>query len=71
VPALSAAVLILALAQPPAADAEPPDPATLGPRVGDALPAFTARDQDGRLRDFASLAGSNGLVLLFFRSADW
>ena len=47
------------------------DAATLGPRVGEPLPAFEARDQDGRLRDFASLAGPNGLVLVFFRSADW
>jgi hypothetical protein len=47
------------------------DPATLGPRVGEALPAFEVRDQDGRLREFSSLTGPNGLVLVFFRSADW
>ena len=47
------------------------DPATLGPRVGAALPAFELRDQDGHLRDFSSLAGPQGLVLVFFRSADW
>ena len=47
------------------------DPATLGPAVGQPIPKFEARDQDGRSRDFASLAGPNGLALVFFRSADW
>lgn len=46
----------------------PPD---AGPAVGEALPAFEARDQDGRLRTFANLRGPNGLMLVFFRSADW
>ena len=44
---------------------------TLGPQVGQALPAFEATDQAGKPRDFASLKGPNGLVLVFFRSADW
>ena len=30
-----------------------------------------APDQEGRQRDFQSLTGPNGLVLVFFRSADW
>ena len=42
-----------------------------GPAVGDRLPAFEAVDQDGRPRTFESLRGPEGLVLLFFRSADW
>jgi peptidoglycan/xylan/chitin deacetylase (PgdA/CDA1 family) len=42
-----------------------------GPAVGSRLPAFTARDQSGRTRSFADLRGPNGLVLVFFRSADW
>jgi len=42
-----------------------------GPQVGDTLPAFSAPDQQGRLRDLASLGGPEGLVLVFFRSADW
>lgn len=49
----------------------PADPSTLGPAVGEKLPRFEARDQEGRLRDFDSLKGANGLVLVFFRSADW
>ena len=42
-----------------------------GPRVGQKVPPFRLADQTGRERDLASLAGPNGLVLLFVRSADW
>jgi hypothetical protein len=42
-----------------------------GPAVGQPLPAFEAPDQDGRPRSFGDLHGPKGLVLLFFRSADW
>ena len=51
-----------------AAAAGPPD---VGPKLGERLPAFEAKDQDGTTRSFASLAGPNGLVLVFYRSADW
>jgi cytochrome oxidase Cu insertion factor (SCO1/SenC/PrrC family) len=43
----------------------------LGPKVGDALPAFSLRDQHGEARSLTSLLGSNGAVIVFFRSADW
>ena len=62
--------LLLALAQA-AAPPSRPDPRSLGPAIGESLPAFEAADQNGRMRDFASLKGPNGLVLVFFRSADW
>ena len=66
------ATLALALGQSPAPSGSPGvDPATLGPRVGDAMPGFEALDQDGRTRNFESLTGKNGLVFVFFRSADW
>ncbi|MDE0036423.1 MAG: hypothetical protein OXU77_02555 [Gammaproteobacteria bacterium] len=42
-----------------------------GPTVGDAMPAFAAEDQDGNVRDFASLSGERGLVLVVSRSAVW
>lgn len=45
--------------------------ATAGPAVGSKIPAFEAVDQSGDTRDFESLRGENGLLLLFFRSADW
>ena len=48
-----------------------PTAAELGPAVGQPLPAFEAPDQDGRPRSFDSLRGPKGLVLVFFRSADW
>lgn len=38
---------------------------------GKAIPSFHALDQFGKERDFADLRGPNGLVMLFFRSADW
>ena len=48
-----------------------PSPLEVGPAVGEPIPGFEARDQAGRLRTFDDLAGPNGLVLVFFRSADW
>ncbi len=42
-----------------------------GPAVGSRVPDFALPDQDGRLRSFADLAGPNGLLLVFTRSADW
>lgn len=35
------------------------------------MPAFQATDQYGKVRDFNNLKGANGLVVLFFKSADW
>jgi peroxiredoxin len=43
----------------------------LGPQPGDAVPAFTLLDQGGTLRSLESLMGPEGLMLVFFRSADW
>lgn len=43
-----------------------------GPKVGATIPLpLKARDQDGKARDFNSLSGERGLVLLFSRSLDW
>jgi hypothetical protein len=47
------------------------DVETLGPRVGAGLPDFSLRDQHGVLRALESLLGSNGAIIVFFRSADW
>ena len=44
----------------------------LGPPVGMAAPNIgTPADQTGKPRALADLMGKNGLVLVFFRSADW
>jgi len=72
----AALLLALVLSPRPAAQAEArqatgPDPASLGPKVGDALPDFTLPDQHGTPRSLKSLLGPNGAVIVFFRSADW
>jgi peroxiredoxin len=60
--------LALILAAPFAARADD----DLGPPVGSVAPAIgTPLDQTEKPRALASLAGKNGTVLLFFRSADW
>ena len=46
-------------------------PMRLGPEPGSRAPEFTLQDQSGRKQSVASLMGRNGLVLVFFRSADW
>ncbi|HYR86959.1 MAG TPA: hypothetical protein VE422_22930 [Terriglobia bacterium] len=42
-----------------------------GPEVGKKIPAFSAIDQTGQVRNFDSLKGPKGLVLFFNRSVDW
>jgi hypothetical protein len=44
---------------------------TTGPEVGQPVPGFTLPDQSGASRTLAELAGPNGLLLVFHRSADW
>jgi hypothetical protein len=43
----------------------------IGLAVGQKAPAFSIRDQFGRVQTLDNLNGTNGTVLLFFRSADW
>jgi hypothetical protein len=55
---------------------QPPQPALpdvqkLGPQVGSTVPDFTLLDQNGRSRTLRSVMGPKGLMLVFFRSADW
>jgi hypothetical protein len=42
-----------------------------GPAVGETIPGFEALDQNGRPVRFQDIAGPNGAVILFHRSADW
>jgi len=42
-----------------------------GPEPGQRIPDFALPDQKGLLRSLDSLTGSNGLLLVFHRSADW
>jgi peroxiredoxin len=48
-----------------------PDVQKLGPQVGARVPEFTLLDQKGQSRTLASLMGPKGLMLVFYRSADW
>ena len=49
----------------------PIDIASLGPQVGEQVPAFSLPDQDGKMRTLESISGPKGAMLLFHRSADW
>ena len=42
-----------------------------GPAVGQKIPLFRAQDQYGRMRDFDSVRGPEGAMIVFERSADW
>jgi hypothetical protein len=46
-------------------------PMSIGLATGQKAPAFSARDQFGRVQTLDTLKGANGTVVLFFRSADW
>src|SRR5262249_49801775 len=68
---IALSVVTAAAVHQPARAQALPDVQKLGPQVGDRVPDFTLRDQDGRQRTLASLIGPKGLMLVFFRSADW
>jgi peroxiredoxin len=40
-------------------------------QVGQQAPTFASRDQFGHAVSNDTLRGTNGTILLFFRSADW
>ena len=49
----------------------PIDVASLGPQVGERVPAFSLPDQNGQIHTRESVLGPNGAILLFHRSANW
>lgn len=49
----------------------PVDVASLGPQVGEQVPAFSLPDQNGQMQTLESVLGPRGGMLLFHRSADW
>ena len=49
----------------------PMAPSSVGLEVGQRAPTFALSDQFGHKQSNETLKGSNGTVLLFFRSADW
>lgn len=67
-------ILLTAVAHSVLAQGRParvPANLTTGPEVGERIPAISAVDQHGQRRDFEDIAGPNGAMILFFRSADW
>jgi len=64
--------LALALTATAGAHADALDQLDKGPAVGAALPhPLTLADQSGKPRDFATLTGQRGLIVLFSRSFEW
>jgi hypothetical protein len=49
----------------------PIEVARLGPQIGDTVPGFSLRDQDGATRTLQSVMGTRGAMIVFIRSADW
>jgi len=47
------------------------DVSKLGPQVGERVPDFNLKDQNGNSWTLQSIMGSKGAMLVFFRSADW
>jgi hypothetical protein len=47
------------------------DVSKLGPQVGQQVPDFSLRDQNGRTQTLKSIMGPRGAMLVFLRSADW
>jgi cytochrome oxidase Cu insertion factor (SCO1/SenC/PrrC family) len=43
----------------------------LGPQVGERVPDFSLKDQDGKKHNLKSIMGPKGAMLVFVRSADW
>lgn len=74
--AISSAALTLATGLLAAVPQSPParkpiDVSTLGPQVGERVPDFDLKDQNGKSWTLHSMMGPKGAMLVFFRSADW
>ena len=47
------------------------DVSKLGPQVGQKVPDFNLKDQNGKNWTLQSIMGPKGAMLVFVRSADW
>ena len=47
------------------------DLSRLGPQVGEHVPDFSLKDQNGNTQTLQSIMGPKGAMLVFYRSADW
>ncbi|GHE77810.1 peroxiredoxin family protein [Thalassotalea profundi] len=43
----------------------------IGPNAGEMAPAITVKNNQGNVETIESLSAEKGLIILFFRSADW
>ena len=66
-----AVAMVTCLAALAAQQQAPVDTSTLGPQPGTVAPAFSAPDQQGRTQTLQTIMGPKGVMLVFFRSADW
>ncbi|PYS23226.1 MAG: hypothetical protein DMG11_25695 [Acidobacteria bacterium] len=55
----------------PQASPQKIDVSKLGPQVGERIPDFSLKDQNGNTQTLRSIMGSKGAMLVFVRSADW
>ncbi len=73
-PASTVAILAAALIVQVPVGAQPRqkiDVSKLGPQVGDRVPDFSLKDQNGKDWTLRSIMGPKGAMLVFIRSADW
>lgn len=73
---VSTAAVLVGLFQPVRARAQTParqkiDVSKLGPHVGELIPDFSLKDQNGKEWTRKSIMGPKGAMLVFLRSADW
>ena len=72
--ALPALLAVLAMKTSTSAQTSPPskiDVSKLGPQVGERVPDFGLKDQNGKVWTRQSIMGSKGAMLVFVRSTDW
>ena len=72
-PPLALALLAALLVQTAVMSQSPPkiDVSKLGPQVGERVPDFSLKDQNGKPWTVQSIMGPKGAMLVFYRSADW
>ena len=70
---LALALLAALLSQTAAMTQSAPriDVSKLGPQVGERVPDFTLKDQNGKTWPLEWIMGPKGAMLVFYRSADW
>jgi hypothetical protein len=65
------AVFLVQTPGPPQQPRQPIDVSKLGPQVGERVPDFSLKDQNGKTWTLQSIMGPKGAMLVFYRSADW